>query len=566
MNRRSFLGAAAAAGGSVATPKKVAGHGRVGSAQGAETDFRNIEWGPKAKEILRRTGAGAVRALRLSPGPHLFVDWRLVKAGGVHWASKDTGERLPLQVRDSEGRYTEEHIDAKMVPGDLPRGIRIVAEKARKTEPFPIAALPRHIIYAGGLYRAWFAGATSYNRDRAEERQAQKFRGTVLYAESRDGFDFTKRQECVFDWSSAPDVEATETPSVFLDPSAPAAERYKLVFLGKSIQPEHEEQRRRVLNELLSRRPEAVDPTALSLGPAQRTPLIHFARYGGVSPDGIHWKILPEPLMIIKSDAQNVVYYDTVRRKYVWYLKAPWFSGRRSVARAETEDFRHWPLPELLLYSGPDLHPSDDWYLNSKTLYPGTQDYHLMFPTLYRQANDTTQVRLFSSPDGVAWSQLRGGPVLSPGRSGSWDGGCIFAGVNLIPLPDDQVGLPYTGYLYPHKYPRNRSTFVNRRFNAYALWPRERLAALEAQENGSFATLPLLSRGRKLRLNVQTQVAGEILVEVAGNQPSAPGKPLPGRSFSDCDPITGDHLDHVVTWKGETWATKAASRSLCDFA
>ena len=112
MNRRSFLGAAAAAGGSVATPKKVAGHHRVGSAQGAETDFRNIEWGPKAKEILRRTGAGAVRALRLSPGPHLFVDWRLVKAGGVHWASRDTGERLPLQVRDSEGRHTEEHIDA----------------------------------------------------------------------------------------------------------------------------------------------------------------------------------------------------------------------------------------------------------------------------------------------------------------------------------------------------------------------------------------------------------------------------------------------------------------------
>ena len=106
MNRRSFLGAAAAAGGSVATTKKVAGQGRVGSAEGAETDFRNIEWGPKAKEILRRPGAGAVRALRLSPGPHLFVDWRLVKAGGVHWASKDTGERLPLQVRDSEGTRT----------------------------------------------------------------------------------------------------------------------------------------------------------------------------------------------------------------------------------------------------------------------------------------------------------------------------------------------------------------------------------------------------------------------------------------------------------------------------
>ena len=295
MNRRSFLGAAAAAGGSVAAVEKVAGHGRTVSSQGTEADFKNINWGPRAREILRRTGA----PVKLSPGPHLFVDWRLVKAGRFHWASKDTGERLPLQVRDSEGRYTHLRIDAKMVPGDVPRGIHIVAEKALKTQPYPMTALPRHIIYEGGLYRAWFTGASSYNRDRAEERLAQRFQGTVVYAESSDGFDFAKRQECVFDWSSAADVEATETPSVFLDPSAPAAERYKLVFLGKSVQPEHEEQRRRVLNQLLSRRLEAVDPTALSLGPAERTPLIHFARYGGVSPDGLHWKILPEPLMII---------------------------------------------------------------------------------------------------------------------------------------------------------------------------------------------------------------------------------------------------------------------------
>ena len=50
--------------------------------------------------------------------------------------------------------------------------------------------------------------------------------------------------------------------------------------------------------------------------------------------------------MIIKSDAQNVDCYDTVRKKYVWYLKANWFSGRRSIAQAETGDFRHWPLTE----------------------------------------------------------------------------------------------------------------------------------------------------------------------------------------------------------------------------
>ena len=30
------------------------------------------------------------------------------------------------------------------------------------------------------------------------------------------------------------------------------------------------------------------------------------------------------------------------------------------------------------------------------------------------------------------------------------------------------------------------------------------------------------------------------------------GKVLPGRSFAECDPLTGDSLDRPVTWKGQT--------------
>lgn len=30
------------------------------------------------------------------------------------------------------------------------------------------------------------------------------------------------------------------------------------------------------------------------------------------------------------------------------------------------------------------------------------------------------------------------------------------------------------------------------------------------------------------------------------------GQILAGRSFADCDPLTGDHLDRTVSWRGAT--------------
>ncbi|MCD6508138.1 hypothetical protein J7M22_16140 [Candidatus Poribacteria bacterium] len=72
----------------------------------------------------------------------------------------------------------------------------------------------------------------------------------------------------------------------------------------------------------------------------------------------------------------------------------------------------------------------------------------------YRISQDTTEVHIVSSADGIVWSFVPGGAVISPGSPGSWDGGCIFAKNDLVPLPDGRVALPYTGYPVPHKYPR----------------------------------------------------------------------------------------------------------------
>jgi len=36
-------------------------------------------------------------------------------------------------------------------------------------------------------------------------------------------------------------------------------------------------------------------------------------------------------------------------------------------------------------------------------------------------------------------------------------------------------------------------------------------------------------------------------MEVLGEK----GEPLKRRTFEDCDTLSGDHLDHIVTWRGE---------------
>ncbi len=490
-----------------------------------------MKLGVRARAYGRRAGHPWLPSsnLRLSDGPHLFLDWRFVLPGeigliGPHWAASD-GRAIPLRVSDAP-EWKSREIDATYVPDDVPQGIRIAAQPAEKSSPFPEGGPPgARIIHDEGIFRTWY----KLPEDSAE--------GVLHYAESSDGYEWGGGAECKVDWSACPEAAGSESPEVFVDPTAPESERFKM-FVRSGVGATSEE-RVRILRKFQRTRPDDVYPTAGD------EPEHLSGMYGAVSGDGVRWKGIPGPLVIHYSDTANVVHYDAQLERYVWYARCNWFYGRRSIGRAETDDFRRWPGPEMLVWPSTGLHPSDDWYTNSKTTYPGADSHHLMFPALYHHADDTTEVRIFSSPDGIVWSEVPGGAVLSPGPTGAWDGGCVFGGLDLIPLAGNRVALPYTGYLYPHKYPRNSLTMRSR--VAYAQWTEGRLGALEASDSGSFTTLPLVFDGRRLSLNVQTKHAGHVLVEVADRE----GRPLPGRSFDEADPIAGDHLDRPVTWNGE---------------
>ena len=314
----------------------------------------DIELGVKAQVAARRSAHPWLEGdhLELGPGPQLFTDWRYVLPGeigvmGPYWAEPE-GTPIPLRLWDDVDRR-DQLIRARFMPSDVPSGIRIVATTAQREGPLPTGAPPgRRIIYRDGLYQTWF------------DRGTGEAIRPLWYAESSDGYEYGGERECQFDWSAAPEAAGHERTEIFFDPSAPAEESYKMFF--RCGVPTDGEARRQILEHFARERPDDIHP----LGGDFR---YLSGMWGATSPDGVYWTVLPGPLVIHYSDTTNVVYYDERLRRYVWYARCSAY-GRRCIGRAETGDFRRWPLPDLLVWPGLHHHPADDWYTNSKTLYP----------------------------------------------------------------------------------------------------------------------------------------------------------------------------------------------------
>jgi len=436
--------------------------------------------------------------------------------------------------------------EADLKVSDLPSGIRLVAQPAERLGPLlkPERMWEQRgiaittVIEEGGVYRGWGNGRSEVN---------QKYN---CYFESANGLDWTRPDLGLVDCEGStknnildvPGVDETFKLSVFEDPAGSEGERYKAVSKDRI--------RRDALDAYLKRWPDDWEPGGIR-------------EYGGivikgaVSSDGFSWTVIEEPLVVECSDTQVTAYYDQALGKYVMYTRAyavgprsPRASGddpsrhgckRRAIGRSESVNFRHFPVSEVILEPGPDMPPSDVLYTNCRTTVPSAPDHHLMFPAIYHLSDDTTSVVMASSRDGKSWNFIPGPPVLKTMAFGEWDGGCIFAHPNLIELPNGDFVLPYTGFNFPHKYPRGQW----RHLPGYAIWPKGRLVALEAPERGEFTTVGLMTPGRKLRINALTQRAGSILVEVA----TLDGKPIPGHTFAESIPVIGDQHWTPIAWK-----------------
>ncbi len=464
----------------------------------------------------------------------VFANWFFVRPGQPDYIDRG-GQRVyakKMKYDSLELRYTY---------ADRPAGVRIAAEPADRRGPIVAQERPWEtqgirvatLMLDQGKFRLWGSAETTENEHHP------------CYFESRDGRTWNRPNLGIveFDGNKNNNLLAPGGHSIFKDPTAPPGERYKSVWHGSCTPKQFEEYRKT--------RTWSTIATEMDVGK------VHAIR-AAVSPDGLRWTEVPDPIGFEPTDTQIVGYWDEVIGKYVLYtrsymvsVRAPGFPPpspemyqlycRRAIGRTESGDFRAFDPAGVIVEPGPEMSPSDQIYTNCRTTIPGAPDHHLMFPTIFDLNSDTTRVEFMSSYDGRTWHRMPGGALLKTATFGQWDGGCVFASPNLVELPGGDWALPYTGYADPHKYPHGGVHYGI----GLAIWPKGRLSAIVADDEGSFTTPPLIVPGKKLRMNAVAARNGHILVEAADLE----GKPVDGRTFADAVAGMGDLHWTPVTWK-----------------
>jgi len=462
----------------------------------------------------------------------LFLDWYAVWPGAVTYDER------------GGAHYCE-----------APRGLRLAVQPARKSEIVLHGEYPWETLLnmcsvlpdpAGG-WKLWY-GAMAFPEtpeiDPASGIPNRRETIHVCYAESDDGLHWRKPMLGLHEFNGSKEnnivcpncIEA----SVFADPAC----GYRLVHHLPFPQPDGE--------------------TMHWLG-------------SSTSPNGIHWTPDPRPLVRVYCDTLNVGWYDPERQSYVFCVRYA-RGSRRAMAMTEGPEPAELPHPRIVFEADSQDPPEMDIYTNGYCRHPAhfraprpavydgmgrlesveqhwSQDVHLMFPAMFDRAKDTLDVQLAVSRDGRQWSRPERVPIIPLGEAGSGEEGGIYPATGIQTLEPGLWGVLYSGTGHGHNEWFQPTYTPNGGHLRWALWPENRLVALQADDEGECTLfLPAFS-ATDLRVNYQTERGGWVRFELGkgdGYWPPAATQPLPGFSFADCDPLSGDALDQTVSWRGKT--------------
>lgn len=495
-------------------------------------------------ELWRELGKETARKPK---GTQCFVTWRNVDAGAVAWKNSDG---MPASCWDAPPAVTR--------GASGPYGVRIEAVPGQIIGPvFPMdRPWERNynmyfdtVLYENGLYRAWYTCVPQDYADPETGKMRTAHGHIVCYAESADAVTWEKPELglCTYDGQPSNIVYGRalapygfQSGSIFVDPHAPAEERYKMFFLGVL---DYDEPVEAVMRRYAERFGRAINPKIFS-GRNGRTTVKCMC--GAVSEDGIHWKTLPEPILAESSDTLNTCRWDEARGKYVAYIRL-WRNGRRVVGRAESEDFSCWREKSTVVLDADLNWPGYmDVYTNSRVNYPDS-DEQLMFPGVYHRWEDRREVYMAATQDGERWNWVPNSRVAGCGETGQWTAGDLNPGTGMVFLPGDLAAIPVMVSEEPHKYPRKSNASLGK--PAWLTWKKGRIGCIRADETGEFTTLSMVCTGDRLVLNYETVPrSGQLLAALQDED----GTPLEGFTFAEADALCGNSLGQCAAWRGKT--------------
>lgn len=500
------------------------------------------------------------------------------------------GAPLGQSSRDNPGNWTPILDLVEVFPGnrapnyhgmyelyDAPIGIQLTLEQAIKSDPLLTADKES-------------TGESMYNPIRTwiKDGNYHMLYGCsygASYAVSEDGYNWTRPDLGLFEYKESKNnnlvtnVAGDSFKTVFIDPSAAPEERFKGMGCEMGwFDPDTgeklggEEERRRGEAKEADKRWRAQNKEGLSYsGPkiALRGWVI-----GWVSPDGIHWSRTDNYLADFPMDGGLSAHYDSHTNTYIAYCRihhkqpldlvgigsaVPEVGiGRRSIGISRTKDFYNWSAPKLLLYPDSQDDPDISFYGSDYFPYPGRTDLHCMLIQVYHQVTDHVDSQIAFSRDGLFWQRPERRPIIPVGDLGSGDDCMVYSwGSGLIELPNGYWGSLYGGSSRLHNAPKNgwRNPTAQDPQIRWALWQPHRFCGIESVGEGRF-TIPTVNRNRKeLKLNYRCKPGGWIRVELINRTTSRPQLDtggMPGFDFETCDTLTGDSLDQVVKWQGNS--------------
>lgn len=365
-----------------------------------------------------------------------------------------------------------------------------------------------------GIYKAWYQ---SYNYG-----QPTGPRTPVLYATSTDGQTWTRpnlglvsfggstNNSILFQSAGFGDIYS---PSVIKDPDETNPDRrYKMIFWDKTS----------------------------SAGTYDGGAGMNVA----FSSDGIHWTRKsgnPQIPAIRDEDAISDVadlMIDPITGKYVVYSKTWKWNGTnalyRMISRTESDDFENWSTPQLVLDTRESDSSQPQTYGMPVFVYEG--QYWGLLRSYKSPGNETIEIELTHSRDGVNWTRVAPGEALIPlGQSGTWDDGMIFTAPAI--LKDGQFKIYYGGWNGPHNA-GSRSANIG-----LATVDEGRLVALTPSNGSGILTTNPMAPPAAIYINADAN-GGQIRAALIDEN----GDPLPGFSFDDFNVFTGDELSHLLTW------------------
>ena len=430
------------------------------------------------------------------------------------------------------------------------------------------------VLHDEGRYRMWYHMASSMVRP---PRPGERPEGACVgYAESDDGLEWRKPKLGVMDrwgfkennalFAGFPDANGIELGCVFRDPGAKPEERYKMIYAAT-------ESRQRLLEPHL---PWSGDAGVLR---------------GAYSGDGYHWTRYQEIFLGKYCDTQNVATYDPVLGKYVAYIRQighhnagrddgklgiPENRWQRAVARIESDDYKTWTYPEIVLTT--DIHDGlgVGFYNNGYSRYDGAANAHFLFPSVLHHRYGQWRPRVAVSRDNRTWLKPVREDFILPGDWGSPDDGGVSVAPGFLPAGENHVALYY------RPYPLLKGTAIDdiaqleknapskHAHLGRVLLKRDRIVGIEAgEEEGTFWTRPLQFEGRRLLINAEptgpdpylrVQMLGVGIKPRSTGDRRSPDAAPTGFSFADNTPAMTDEPDGVVRWTGGTelsqWAGK----------